>query len=175
MRKFIIFIFLVLTFLCSCSEKTETALDWFNKTRLLWDGKQYTDPKKAIEYFNNAIKLQPFNTETYNNRGTAYYNFGQYQLAIEDFNKAISLKQNYAEAFNNRGAAYNNLDQYQLAIEDFNKAISLKHDFVDAYNNRGVVYLNHGNKERGCSDVKKTYELGDCKTLEQAEGKGYCR
>ena len=175
MRKIIIFTFLVLTFICSCSGKSETAVDWFNKSRQLWDGKKYTNPQKALEYLNNAIKLQPNNNETYNNRGTAYYNLGQYQMAIEDFNKAISLKQDNDKAYNNRGTAYFNLGQYPPAIEDFNRAISLKKDFVDAYNNRGVVYLIYGNKKLGCRDVRKACELGNCKILEEAKGKGLCR
>ena len=69
MRKIIICIFLVLTFICSCSEKNKTASDWLEKEKALWNGKQYTDPKKAIEYLNNAIKLQPNNAETYTKRG----------------------------------------------------------------------------------------------------------
>jgi len=61
MQKIIILIFLILTFICSCSEKNKTASDWLEKEKALWDGKQYTDPKKAIKYLNNAIKLEPNN------------------------------------------------------------------------------------------------------------------
>ena len=50
MQKIIILIFLILTFICSCSKTNENAEDLINKAKLLWDGKQYTDPKKAIEY-----------------------------------------------------------------------------------------------------------------------------
>ena len=82
MRKIIICIFLVLTFICSCSEKDKTASDWLEKEKALWDGKQYTDPKKAIEYLSNAIKLQPNNAETYTKRGVACVNLGQYRQAI---------------------------------------------------------------------------------------------
>jgi len=141
MRKIIICIFLVLTFICSCSEKSKTESDWLEKERTLWDGKQYTDPKKAIEYLNNAIQLQPNNAETYFKRGTAYIN----------------------------------LRQYQQAFYDFNDAIRLKPDAANAYNDRGVIYLMHGNKEAGCRDVQKACELGTCKGLEVAKGKGLCR
>jgi hypothetical protein len=56
MRKIIISIFLVLTFFCSLA-MSETATDWFKKASALWDGGKFTNPKKAIEYLNNAIKL----------------------------------------------------------------------------------------------------------------------
>jgi tetratricopeptide (TPR) repeat protein len=125
MRKIIICIFLVLTFICSCSEKNETAMDWINKVKPLWNGKQYTDPNKAVEYLSNAIKLQPNDAEAYNNRGVAYIYLGQYQQAFEDFNKAIGLKQDYASAYNNRGSAYLLQGNNELGCPDAKKACDL--------------------------------------------------
>jgi len=46
-----------------------TAVDWFYKSEALWDGEKCTDPKKAIEYLNNAIKLQRDFAFAYGNRG----------------------------------------------------------------------------------------------------------
>ncbi len=176
MQKIIFLIFLILTFICSCSESNKTASDWLEKEKALWDGKQYTDPEKAVKYLNNAIKLQPNNAESYTHRGDAHYNLGQYQRAIEDYTKAIGLKKDYSSAYSDRGNAYVKLSQYQPAIEDYNQAIRLKPKNSEAYNNRGNVYLFLlGNKELGCPDVQKACELGDCTTLEMAKGKGLCR
>jgi tetratricopeptide (TPR) repeat protein len=175
MYKIIVSIFLVLTFFCSCSERNKTAADWSNKAVTLWVDGKYTDPKKAIEYLNNAIKLQQNNADYYNKRGTAYYDLGQYQRAIEDYNQATDLDHNYIKAYYNRGTAYYNLGQNQLAIKELNEAIRLKPDYVDAYDNRGVIYLLQGNKELGCRDVKKACELGECKKFEVAKGNRLCR
>jgi len=155
MQKIIILTFLILIFICSCSEQNKTASDWLEKEKALWDGKKYSDPKKAIEYLNNAIKLQPNNAETYTKRGGTYYDLGQYQQAVEDFSKVVTLKPDYADAYINRGVAYFKLGQYQQAIEDYNKVIILKSDYKDAYNKRGATYLMLGNKELGCPDLKK--------------------
>lgn len=108
--------------------------------------KIYIDPKKAIEYLNNAIKLKPDYATAYGIRGDAYGDLGQHQRAIEDYNKAIRLEPNDAATYYNRGNAYKNLSQYQRAIEDYNKAIRLKPDYATAYNNRGVMYLLQGKK-----------------------------
>ena len=43
------------------------------------------------------------------NRGVAYHELGEYQLAIQDFNKAIQLDPNYALAYHHRGNAYREL------------------------------------------------------------------
>ena len=170
MRKFIISIFLVLTFLCSCSERSKTALDWFSEA----DALNYNDPKKAIEYLNNAIRLQPNYANAYNIRGISYTKLEQYQRAIEDFNETIRLKPDFTNAYVNRGVAYALLLQYQRAINDFNKAIRLKPDNVNAYNSRGYVYFKQSNKKLGCQDAKKACNLGDCKLSELSKGNGYC-
>jgi tetratricopeptide (TPR) repeat protein len=175
MRKIIVSIFLVLTFLCSPAMSI-TAEDWFNNAKALWDEKEgkFTDPPKAIEYLNNAIKLQPNYASAYNSRGNAYADLGQYQRAIEDCNEAIRLKPDNALAYRNRGKAYAKSGQYQPAIEDFNEAIRLKPDDVKAYNNRGFTYLLQGNNNLGCRDAQKTCEMGLCVVLKWAKGKGQC-
>ena len=173
MRKIVIPIFLVLTFLCSPA-MSETAADWFNKAIALSDGKKFTDPHKAILYLSNAIKIQPNDAEIYYNRGVAYENLGQYQPAIKDYNQAISLKPAYSEAFYNRGTLYSEIGQYQQAIEDYNKAISLQPNYASAYNNRGIYFLSHGNKTLGCFDAQRACTLGNCKLLEMAKDNGFC-
>jgi tetratricopeptide (TPR) repeat protein len=171
MRKIIIPIFLVLNFLCSCSERSETALYWFNKAKAL----NYTDQKKAIEYLNNAIKLNPSYADAYNDRGIAYTQLGQYQRAIEEYNEAIRLKPDNVDTYNNRGIVYFNLGQYQRTIKDSNEAIRLKPDNANAYNNRGASYLKQGNKNLGCRDLQKACVLKKCELLETAKSKGLCR
>jgi tetratricopeptide (TPR) repeat protein len=134
-----------------------------------------TDPQKAIEYLNEAIKLKPDLAEAYNNRGNAYGDLGQRQQAITDYNEAIRLKPDLAEAYNNRGKAYGDLGQHQQAITDYNEAIRLKQDYAHAYNNRGVAYFMRGNYELGCPDAQKACALGNCKLLEWAKDRENCR
>jgi tetratricopeptide (TPR) repeat protein len=129
----------------------------------------------AIKDFNETIRLRPDFAETYYNRGNAYVNLGQYQLAIKDYSEAIRLKPDFANTYYNRGVVYANLGQHQLAIKDYSEIIRLKPDFAQAYNNRANVYLNQGNNKLGCDDTQKACALGDCRTLEWAKGKGYCR
>jgi spermidine synthase/Tfp pilus assembly protein PilF len=131
--------------------------------------------QRAIEDFNEAIRLKPDYADAYFNRGVVYYSIGQYQRAIEDYNEAIRIKPDDTDDYNSRGAAYANLEQYQRAIDDFNKAIRLKPDYVDAYANRCGTYFMLGNKKIGCRDAQKACELGNCKVLETAKGKGVCR
>jgi tetratricopeptide (TPR) repeat protein len=158
MRKIVVPIFLVLTFLCSPA-MSETAADWFNKAIALSDGKKFTDPHKAIVYLSNAIKLQPNDAEIYYNRGVAFANLGQYQTAIKDYNQTISLNPAYSEAFYNRGTIYSEIGQYQRAIEDFNQAISLQPNDAEAYHGRGFAYDKLGQYQRAIEDYNQAINL----------------
>jgi tetratricopeptide (TPR) repeat protein len=136
-----------------------TAVDWFYKAGALWVEEKYSDPKMAVEYLNNALKLQPDYADAYNSRGIAHANLGQYQRAIENFNEAIHLKPDYAMVYNNRGFAYSNLGQYQRAIEDFNEAVHLKPDYTKAYNNRGNAYYSLGQYQRAIENYNEALRL----------------
>ena len=136
-----------------------TAVDWVDKANALWDGAKFTDPKKAIEYLNEAIHLQPDYAEAYNNRGNAYTNPGQHQRAIQDFNEAIRLKPDFAYAYGNRGNAYKSLGQHQRAIQDYDTVIRLEPDDAGAYNNRGIAYTNLGQKQRAIQDYNEAIRL----------------
>ena len=174
MRKIIVSVILVLTFLCSPA-MGETAMDWFRKADALSDGRKYTDPQKAIQYLNKGIQLQPDHPLAYYSRGIAYAGIGQHKLAVEDFTRAIRLQPNNALAFINRGIAYDNLGQEQLAIQDYSEAIRLKPDYTEAYNNRGIDYLSRGNRKLGCADAQKACRLGNCTLLGLAKRQGDCR
>ena len=160
MRKIIISIFLILTFLCS-QAMSITAADWFNDAKALWneDVGKFTDPQKAIEYLNNVIKLQPNYANAYSSRGNAYADLGQYQRAIEDYNQAIRLQPDYAYAYINRGDAYYGLGQYRRAIKDCNEAIRLKPDNALAYSNRGKAYAKSGHYQRAIEDFNEAIRL----------------
>jgi tetratricopeptide (TPR) repeat protein len=131
--------------------------------------------QQAIENCNQTVRLKPNDANGYYNRGIAYGKLGQHQREIEDYNQAIRLTPDDADAYYNRGIAYGALGQVQRAIESWNQAIRLKPNYAEAYNNRGTFYLMKGDDKLGCSDAQKACEMGVCKTLEWAKGKGYCR
>jgi tetratricopeptide (TPR) repeat protein len=159
-RNIIIYLFLILIFICSCSGKNNTASDWIEKENALWDGRQYADPQKAIEYLNNAIKLQQNNVTAYNKRGNAYTQLGQYQRAIEDYNQAIVLNPDNITAYNNRGNAYTELGQYQRSIEDYNRAIVLKPNDVYAYYNKACCFALQKQGKQACESLSLAIKRG---------------
>ena len=99
-------------------------IDWYKKGYDAYYAKEY---EKAIIYFNNAIQLNPDNTDAqisilFVSRGSAKFNLNDYTGAIADYNKAIKLKPDYADAYLNRGVAKNNLKDKIGACTDWSKA-----------------------------------------------------
>jgi tetratricopeptide (TPR) repeat protein len=131
--------------------------------------------QKTIDDCSEAIRLKSDYTDAYYNRGNAYVKLSQYQRAIEDYSDVVRLAPDYAEVYINRGNVYAKIAQDQRAIEDYNKAIDLKPDYIRAYSVRAIFYFNQGNKESGCHDAQKACEMGNCKTMAEAQVKGYCR
>jgi len=114
---------------------------------------------KAIENFDQALKLNPNLAEAYNNRGNAYRHKGEFDKAIDDYNKALKLNPNDADAYNNRGIAYDDKGEYDKAIDDYNKALKLNPNLAEAYNNRGVTYRHKGEFDKAIDDYNKALKL----------------
>ena len=83
-------------------------------------------------------ELDPKYAVAYNNRGVAWKNKGEYDLAIADYNTAIKLDKNYVSAYSNRGVALYRKGDNDRALVEYNKALQLDPNDADVYNNRGI-------------------------------------
>ena len=115
---------------------------------------------------------------SYYNRGTVYYEKGEYDQAILCFDKAIRINPWFAEAYCSRGTAYYQKSEYDQAILDFNKAIEINPGFAEAYYNRAVVYYHKQEYDKAWEDVQEARSLGHqvppefLKDLHEASEKG---
>jgi tetratricopeptide (TPR) repeat protein len=129
----------------------------------------------AITDFNKAIELDPKDIYFYKYRGFARFENQDYKGAISDFNKVIKLSpidEDY-EVYISRGRAKFQLKDFNAAIADFTKTIELSPDNETAYFARGMSKIKSGQKESGCSDLRKAYELGFTEALDVI--KKYCQ
>ncbi len=115
---------------------------------------------QAIDYFNQAIQLNPNLAVAYTKRGNVYYELGNLNQALQDYNKAIQLDPNYAGAYTNRGLVYYELGNLNQALQDHNKAIQLDPNLAAAYTNRGLVYVIKGDYPQAWQDIERAEGLG---------------
>lgn len=110
------------------------------------------DYLKAVESFNQAIKIDSNYADAYLSRGIAYEKLGKSKLAIQDYSQAISININLATAYYKRGYLYIDLGQFKKAITDFDKYIQIKPKNADGYNERGYAKLQLGNNREAIKD-----------------------
>jgi tetratricopeptide (TPR) repeat protein len=72
---------------------------------------------KAINDFDQAIRLRPNYSNAFNNRG--YRNKGDLDHALADYDQAIALKSDDLAAYYNRGLALDDKGEHQRAVADF--------------------------------------------------------
>ena len=80
---------------------------------------------RAIQDWDETIRLEPDNPYVFIERGSAYYALGQYARAIQDFDEAIRLKPDLALAFSSRSNAERKMGNTAAADADSAKAEAL--------------------------------------------------
>ncbi|MBF0280100.1 MAG: tetratricopeptide repeat protein [SAR324 cluster bacterium] len=81
---------------------------------------------KAVEDYDNAVRLGFQSAILYNNRGFAHKTLHQYPKALADFSEAIRLDPRFARSYQHRAAIYRKQNQRLLACGDWKKACELK-------------------------------------------------
>jgi lipoprotein NlpI len=129
----------------------------FNNRGLAYDNKG--DHDRAMQDYDQAIRLKPDYALAFYNRGNACASRGDYDRAIQDFDQAIRLKPDFVEAFTNQGLTYDNKGDHDRAIQDFDQAIRLKPDLAEAFYNRGRAYNHKADYDRAIQDYDQAIRL----------------
>ncbi len=116
--------------------------------------------RRAIEDYDQTLRLDPNFAVAYNNRGNAYVDLGEYRRAIEDYDQTLRLDPNFAVAYSNRGNAYVYLGDPARGIEDLDQALRLNPELSGAYNNRAYARCALGQVEASLDDWGQVLRLG---------------
>ena len=114
---------------------------------------------RALDDYNEAVRLSPNTSNNYNLRGSGYDAVKQYDRAILDYDQALKLDPKSSTAYNNRGLAYVHLGQFDRGIQDYTQAIKLNPLYVTAYNNRGLAYKQKGEPDLAKADFDVVDQL----------------
>ena len=95
----------------------------------------------------------------YNNRGVAYSNKGQLDLAIADYTEAIKADPSNDSPFNNRGGVFLQKEDYDKAIADFSEVLKIDKAFISAYSGRGRAFLGKKNYKNAIADLDEVIRI----------------
>jgi tetratricopeptide (TPR) repeat protein len=110
----------------------------------------------ALEHFDRAVKFDPADGETYNDKAVCLAELGRQEEALICFDKGIEAAADYGPLYNNNGWLLIHMERYKEAIYWCEK--SLEHD-----PNSPVVYANIAQAQEYLNDVD-----GAIKNLEHA-------
>lgn len=109
----------------------------------------------AIQYYKNAIRIQPNSTEAWYAIGKFYQDTGDWENAITTYNALITADAQNKYAHYNLGAIHLiHLKKYKPAIDHFTAAIHIDPDYTEAYYARGLAYRSFGNVQGAREDFQ---------------------
>jgi tetratricopeptide (TPR) repeat protein len=115
--------------------------------------KEKGDTYSAIDYFNQAVAIDPNNTEAYSERYQLNWKRDYWSDSKNDIVKLISLSSEFDESLTfNLGYCNSKLNNYNEAFENYTKLLKFNSKHSTAYNNRGVIYGIRGDHQAALSD-----------------------
>lgn len=122
---------------------------------------------QAIQYYDQALKLDSDYPDAVNNRAIAFREAGKFygekrgdlNRAIQYLTKALAELPNDYETNRLLGVAYGITGQSNRAVQFFEKAVQLEPNNAGAYVNLGSAYFNAGQAEKGQQMHQKALSL----------------
>lgn len=143
-----------------------TAENLIDKALSMLNNDRFSNPDKVIEYLNEAVSLDPTNSDIYYFRGAGWHqkgidsgNWDEIKHAISEYTEAIKLAPNVYGYYVDRGNAFAEIWKTYPAIDDYSKAIEINPKGILAYNNRANSYMAMGKFDLALQDLNKAIEL----------------
>ena len=114
--------------------------------------------EKAIDSFEQAIKISPQNPNYYNSLSSVLRNVKRYDRALAAINRAIEIAPR-SSWYSNRGSTYSDLKKWDLALADYNQALTLNPNNSRAYIARADVYEERREWDLALADYNRAIEI----------------
>jgi tetratricopeptide (TPR) repeat protein len=113
----------------------------------------------AIQFFTQAVELNPQFPWAYYNRGVAYHLRGDLTQAIKDYASTLERRPSYAVAYNNLALAKRDLADLPGAEQDVEKAIALDSNYAPAFFNSARISIDVGKVAAATTSQDKGKQL----------------
>ncbi|NNE35631.1 MAG: tetratricopeptide repeat protein [Rhodothermales bacterium] len=134
------------------------------------------DFKRALLYFDEAIRLNPDNAEAYLKRGQIRWQSNQYEKSLPDLDRAIELDSTLTWAYFFRGVGLINLDQLEAALPDFTRVIDRNEfeseDIVRALTWRSIALFKLERYDESIADLSARVEREPLKVIHRIDRGG---
>lgn len=114
----------------------------------------------AFEYYNNAISLNPTNSEALYAKAKLFQDMGQIKDAVAGYNQILKTNPKHVFSMYNLGAIEFGINKNpQKALEYFTNAINAEPKYAEAYFARGACYQEMKDNANASADYNMCLQL----------------
>jgi len=124
-----------------------------------FDKQNQGDLAGAVADYNQALSLDPKNSEAYFRRGLARQAQGDLNDAVADYTQVLTLDPKRADAFSNRGFIKQAQGDVDGALADYNQALVITPKIPRAYYNVGLIKVQKGDLDGAIAAYDQALEL----------------
>lgn len=134
--------------------------DYYNAYILLGDMSAAQNNPLAVDFYANALKIQPTSIEALYHLGMYYQNTQQTQLAVNTYLSILQLNPMHFDAHYNLGYVYTfQTDSIETGLKYYDLAIRDNPNEARGYFGRGRCYEELGDYKKASADYSKALEL----------------
>jgi tetratricopeptide (TPR) repeat protein len=94
---------------------------------------------EAVEYFDEAIRLDAGNSTYWLDKGVAFYNLDRYDEALLAYDEAINIDPSNVNAWFNKGATLDKQGRLDEAIKAYDEALKIDPNNADIWYDKGIA------------------------------------
>ncbi len=115
--------------------------------------------EEAVQFFLQAIQIQPNNPKAYLNIAIIKWRQGKFHEQAQFAAQSLLYNANDARAYNTLGLAQDRLGNHAEAIENYTKALALSPDNYSYLWNRGLAFKAIGKRQEAVVDMGRVVKL----------------
>ena len=117
------------------------------------------DGPRALDDYNEAVRLAPKNPRLYYNRGVFYAAQTDGEAALRDLGAALSINPKFVAALQERAKVYVTQNNFSSALADYSEAVRLQPKTAALWSERGYVYLRQKIYDSAIKDEAQAIQL----------------
>ncbi|MEQ9667755.1 tetratricopeptide repeat protein [Coleofasciculus sp. G2-EDA-02] len=115
--------------------------------------------EEAIIALNEAIEINPNNTNIWDTRGMAMIQINRQKEALVSFNKIIDIDPNNVKAWHLKGVFLDGLGQYEEGLNAYERALEITPNDVEIWLSKGWTLIKLERTEEALASFNKIIEL----------------